>query len=72
MDRWRRSEAFSSAAQPPPSDGKPRGPAFPLAIKGEVEVAGFEPAASSVRVGGDSPPCAAAFVQVAADRQEWS
>jgi hypothetical protein len=43
MDRWRRSEAFSSAAQPPPSDGKPRGPAFPLAIKGEVEVAGFDP-----------------------------
>jgi hypothetical protein len=34
-----------------------------------VEVAGFEPAASSVRVSGGLPLCRVAFAQVAGNRQ---
>jgi len=34
-----------------------------------VEVRGFEPLTSSVRVRGSLPLCGAAFLQVAADRQ---
>ena len=52
----------------PSGVSKPRGPAFPLVIKDGVEAAGFEPAASSVRVGGGPPLCRRAFALVAADR----
>jgi hypothetical protein len=46
-----------------------RWPAFPLVIRHGVEVRGFEPLASSVRVRTRSPLCGPVFPQVASDRQ---
>ena len=67
LRRWR-NEAFSSAVRRSREAGNPRRPTFRLVI-GVVEVAGFEPAASSVRVISGSPLCRPAFPQVDPDRQ---
>jgi hypothetical protein len=60
-----RSEAFWSAMREHQRPSSRCRATFVLV----VEVRGFEPLASSVRVSGVLPLCGAAFAQVAADRQ---
>jgi hypothetical protein len=63
------SEALSIRCAVAPGDARPGRPAFPLVIKGGVEVRGFEPLASSVRVVSGPPLCRPAFPQLDPDRK---
>jgi hypothetical protein len=69
---WRRTSTVRSSPsvmRPVPPTPDTMMTSVAAGHQGEVEVRGFEPLTSSVRVSGGSPPCRPAFPQVDPDRQ---